>query len=42
MRTGHILKIAALVSQEEFAEAQNAKADIRGSEELIEDISKGI
>jgi large subunit ribosomal protein L1 len=40
--TGHILKIADLVSREEFAEAQNAKADILGSEELIEDISKGI
>jgi large subunit ribosomal protein L1 len=40
--TSNILKITDLVSQEEFAEAQNAKADIRGSEELIEDISKGI
>lgn len=40
--TGNLLKIAALVSQEQFTEAQNTKADIVGSEELIEDISKGI
>lgn len=40
--TGNILKIAALVSQEELADTQNINVDILGSEELIEDISKGI
>ena len=40
--TGKALRIAALTSPEHLKEVQNAGADIWGSDDLIETISKGI
>jgi large subunit ribosomal protein L1 len=40
--TGNAIRIAALVSSDRIMEAKEAGADIFGSEDLIEDISKGI
>ena len=40
--TGKSLRIGALVSPDKVAEAQEAGADVFGSEDLIETISKGI
>jgi|TARA_B110000971_G_scaffold160566_1_gene164146 large subunit ribosomal protein L1 len=40
--TGKELRIAALVSAEKVSEAKESGAEIYGSEDLIEDISKGI
>lgn len=40
--TGKSLRIAALVSADRVSEAQEAGADVYGSEDLIETISKGI
>jgi large subunit ribosomal protein L1 len=40
--TGNSLRIAALVTPENLSEAKDAGADIFGSEDLIEDISRGI
>jgi len=40
--TGKSLRIGALVSPDKIAEAQEAGADVFGSEDLIETISKGI
>lgn len=40
--TGKSLRIAALVSAEKLSEAKDAGADIFGSEDLVEDISKGV
>ena len=39
--TGKLLRIAALVSMEHVLEAKKAGADVYGSEDLIENISKG-
>ena len=40
--TGRKLRIGALVAPEKVSEAQQAGADIFGSQDLIDDISKGI
>lgn len=40
--TGKSLRIAALVASDKITEAQEAGADVFGSDDLIEDISKGI
>jgi large subunit ribosomal protein L1 len=40
--TGKSLRIGALVPTEKISEAQEGGADVFGSEDLIEDISKGI
>lgn len=40
--TGKSLRIGALVSSEKVSEAKEAGADVFGSEDLVEDISKGI
>ena len=40
--TGKTIRIGALVSSDKVNEAQNSGADVFGSEDLIEDISKGI
>ena len=40
--TGNEIRIAVLTSDENIEEAKSAGADIAGSTELVEDISKGI
>ena len=40
--TGKSLRIAALVASDKITEAQEAGADVFGSDDLVEDISKGI
>jgi large subunit ribosomal protein L1 len=40
--TGNIVRVAVITRGEKVAEATNAGADIVGSEELIDDISKGM
>jgi large subunit ribosomal protein L1 len=40
--TGQLIRVAVIARGEKVAEATNAGADITGSEELIEDIQKGM
>ena len=40
--TGQIIRVAVIARREKVTEATNAGADIAGSEELIEDIQKGM
>ena len=42
MSTGKTIRIGALVASDRVSEAEAAGADVFGSEDLIEDISKGI
>jgi large subunit ribosomal protein L1 len=39
--TGKLIKIASLVSKEKIMEAKNAGADIYGSDDLLDEITKG-